>query len=187
MRISVFRLQNAWHATRQRAFCRSRMMVTDHDHHTAYESCCTPGGASQRVPKSGHFVTRTPRDLVGTRSLWRRGNLVLRSYRNTRVFPCLWRLVSQREPREKVPASQRRVRLARTADTRPDLATSARRLVPQTAPCRAYLSIPRVSPRRLPRRSSAFHHSPARRSRRSSPTPSRCAAKVRASSCTVSI
>ena len=59
-----------------------------------------------------------------------------------RVFPCYWRLVSQRQPREKVPASQRRVRLARTADTRPDLATSARRLVPQTAPGRAYLSIP---------------------------------------------
>ena len=104
-----------------------------------------------------------------------------------RVCPCLWRLVNQREPRIIGPASQQRVRPARTADTRPDLATSARRLVPQTAPCRAYLSIPRVSPRRLPRRSSAFHHSPARRSRRSSPTASRCAAKVRASSCTLSI
>ena len=34
--------------------------------------------------QSGHFVTRTPRDLAGTRSLWRRGNLVLRSDRNTR-------------------------------------------------------------------------------------------------------
>ena len=40
----------------------------------------------QGVPacQSGHFVTRTPRDLVGTRSLWRRGNLVLRSHRRTR-------------------------------------------------------------------------------------------------------
>ena len=29
-------------------------------------------------------MTRTPRDLAGTRSLWRRGNLVLRSDRRTR-------------------------------------------------------------------------------------------------------
>ena len=46
-----------------------------------------PWGGAPSACQSVHFVTRTPRDLVahgGTRSLWRRGNLVLRSDRNTR-------------------------------------------------------------------------------------------------------
>ena len=51
-------------------------------HVSSQSACCTPGGVL--ACQNSHFVTRTPRDVVGTRSLWRRGNLVLRSHRRTR-------------------------------------------------------------------------------------------------------
>ena len=74
----------------------------------------------------------------------------------------------------------------RTADTRPDLATPARRLVTQTALGRAHPSSPQVSQQCQPRSRPTLNPSSCRRLTSTRAAPCQSATKQRASSCKVS-
>ena len=81
------------------------------------------------------------------------------------------------------PASLDDVTPERTAGAEPDLATPARRLVPQGALGRARASSSRVSTPRRPSTRPAVLHSPSTRRRRAGGTPCRAAATARAGTC----
>ena len=81
------------------------------------------------------------------------------------------------------PASLDDVTPERTAGVEPDLATPARRLVPQGALGRARASSPRVSTPRRPSTRSAVLHSPCTWTRHAGGTPCRAAATARAGMC----
>jgi hypothetical protein len=100
-----------------------------------------------------------------------------------RVRPCLGRLLSRRSARLRRDASLDDVTPERTAGAEPDLATPARRLVPQGALGRALASSSRVSTPRRPSTRPAVLHSPSTWRRHAGGTPCRAAATARAGMC----
>ena len=100
-----------------------------------------------------------------------------------RVQPCLIRLLRRTNGRLRRDASLDVVTPERTAGAEPDLATPARRLVPQRAFGRAPVSSSRLSTPRRPSARPAVLHSPSTRRRHAGGTPCRAAATARAKTC----
>jgi hypothetical protein len=100
-----------------------------------------------------------------------------------RVHTCLGRVLARRSARMAGAASLDDVTPERTAGAEPDLATPARRLVPQGALGRALASSSRVSTPRRPSTRPAVLHSPSTWRRHAGGTPCRAAATARAGMC----
>jgi hypothetical protein len=138
-------------------------------------------------------TNRSKRDISARATLWARlrargpphqtGDLIVALATAWRVPQCLGRSLSRRSARMARPASLDDVTPERTAGAEPDLATPARRLVPQGALGRARASSSRVSTPRRPSTRPAVLHSPSTRSRHAGGTPCRAAATARARMC----